>query len=63
MDITKYVTVNGDNNIVGDNKFIFDQEKQDCYYQNTDSRIAFGLYTDEACQNAATDIDGNTVGK
>ena len=62
LDITKYVTVNGDNNIVGDNKFIFDQEKQDCYYQNTDSRIAFGLYTDEACQNAATDIDGNTVG-
>ncbi len=62
LDITKYVTVNGDNSIVGDNKFIFDQEKQDCYYQNTDSRIAFGLYTDEACQNAATDIDGNTVG-
>ena len=62
LDITKYVTVNGDNNIVGDNKFIFDQEKQDCYYQNTDSRIAFGLYTDEACQNAATDIDGNIVG-
>lgn len=62
LDITKFVTVNGDNNIVGDNKFIFDQEKQDCYYQNTDSRIAFGLYTDEACQNAATDIDGNTVG-
>ena len=62
LDITKFVTVNGDNSIVGDNKFIFDQEKQDCYYQNTDSRIAFGLYTDEACQNAATDIDGNTVG-
>lgn len=62
LDITKYVTVNGDNSIVGDNKFIFDQEKQDYYYQNTDSRIAFGLYTDEACQNAATDIDGNTVG-
>ena len=62
LDITKYVTVNGDNSIVGDNKFIFDQEKQDCYYQNTDSRIAFGLYTDEACQNAATDIDSNTVG-
>lgn len=62
LDITKYVTVNGDNSIVGDNKFIFDQEKRDCYYQNTDSRIAFGLYTDEACQNAATDIDGNTVG-
>lgn len=28
----------------------------------SDSRIAFGLYTDEACQNVATDIDGNTVG-
>ena len=39
LDITKYVTVNGDNSIVGDNKFIFDQEKQDCYYQNTDSLV------------------------
>ncbi|MFQ7171077.1 MAG: SpaA isopeptide-forming pilin-related protein [Thomasclavelia ramosa] len=24
--------------------------------------MAFGLYTDEACQKCATDIDGNTVG-
>ncbi len=62
ITINKYLTINGGEDLDLDSKFIFDQDKQDLYYQNTDSRIRFGLYLDQACQEPAVDFEGNTVG-
>ena len=62
LTITKYLTVKGGTSLGLDEKFVFDQDKQDLYYRYSDSKIEFGLYSDQECTIPAVDFNGNTVG-
>lgn len=62
LTVTKYLTVKNDDKFNLEEKFVFDQEKQDLYYKYNNARISFGLYKDETCTIPAVDFDGNTVG-